>query len=94
MQFKTKIVGTSHYGADAVAAVIALRQGEEIMLRREPDNKIDPLAISCWRGAQHLGYVPKRENRELASEMDAGRPLRAVVMDAAIVRQGSIWPGA
>lgn len=50
----------------------ALRAHDPLMLRREPSNRYDRNAIAVyWRGRQ-LGYVPARENAELAALMDRG----------------------
>ncbi len=90
MRLLTKIVGTKHYGASAIAAVGSLREGERITLRREPGNKVDPNAVSCLRGEYFLGYVPRRDNHELARLMDHGATATAEVRDRAIMLGGSI----
>jgi hypothetical protein len=46
--------------------------GDRLDLIREPDNRFDPRAIRVeWRG-QKLGYVPRRENTDIARLMDNG----------------------
>lgn len=49
--------------------------GDRLTLVREPDNPHDPLAVRIeWRGVK-LGYVPRRENREIAARLDRGGAL-------------------
>ena len=54
-----------------------LRVGDELALVREPDNPHDPRAVRVdWRGRK-LGYVPRRENADVARLLDRGAPLAA-----------------
>lgn len=54
-----------------------LRVGDALTLTREPDNRYDPRAVRVdWRGLK-LGYVPRRENADVARLMDNGQPLVA-----------------
>ena len=54
-----------------------LRVGDQLELRREPDNPHDANAVSVgWRGRK-LGYVPRRENAALAWGLDAAEQLNA-----------------
>lgn len=56
-----------------------IRVGDELTLRREPDNRHDRLAIRVdWQGHQ-LGYLPRAQNRVPAEAMDRGDRLRARV---------------
>ncbi len=57
-----------------------LRVGEAIKLRREPGNPHDPNAIAVWYKNEHLGYVPRRENKTLAQMMDRGERLEARIV--------------
>jgi len=57
-----------------------LRVGEALRLRREPANPHDPNAIAVWYRNEHLGYVPRRENRTLAQMMDRGERLEARIV--------------
>jgi hypothetical protein len=57
-----------------------LRVGEVLRLRREPANPHDPNAIAVWYKNEHLGYVPRRENRTLAQMMDRGERLEARIV--------------
>lgn len=54
-----------------------MRVGDKLMLIREPDNAHDRLAIRVeWR-QQKIGYVPRRENGDIARLMDHGVPVFA-----------------
>ncbi len=54
-----------------------LRAGDVLTLAREPDNRHDAQAVRvAWRG-QQLGYLPRAENRAVATEMDRGARVEA-----------------
>jgi hypothetical protein len=54
-----------------------LKEGDALTLTREPDNHYDSKAIRVeWQGHK-LGYVPRRENLDLARLMDNGQQLHA-----------------
>ena len=57
-----------------------LRVGDKLHLRREPGNPHDPDAIAVWFKNEHLGYVPRRENRTLAQMMDREERLEARIV--------------
>ena len=51
--------------------------GDSLSLIREPQNVHDSRAIRVeWQG-QHIGYVPRRENTDIARLMDHGVPVVA-----------------
>lgn len=55
----------------------ALKVGDALTLRREPDNPHDPHAVRVdWHG-QQLGYLPRAENGAVAAEMDQGGRVEA-----------------
>ena len=54
-----------------------LRVCDALALVREPDNPYDVRAVRVdWRGRK-LGYVPRRENADVARLLDRGAPLTA-----------------
>ena len=58
-----------------------LRKLEEyfkLELVRECDNKHDENAVSLYYGGKHVGYVPKKENKEIAAMLEAGMCNRLV----------------
>lgn len=57
-----------------------LRAGQQLTLRREPQNPHDPKAIAVFAASGHkLGYLPRRLNEIPANLMDSGRPVIARV---------------
>jgi hypothetical protein len=66
------IAGTAYRDLNGIESV--LRAGDELTLRREPDNEHDHLAIQILTARDtHLGYVPRAKNEPLARLMDAGK---------------------
>jgi hypothetical protein len=54
-----------------------MREGDRLALIREADNPHDANAIRIeWRG-QKLGYLPRAENRAVATAMDGGEAVDA-----------------
>ncbi|MEQ1593059.1 MAG: HIRAN domain-containing protein [Thiobacillaceae bacterium] len=54
-----------------------MRVGDGLRLVREPENIHDSRAVRVeWRG-QHIGYVPQRENSDVARFLDRGLKLSA-----------------
>ena len=57
-----------------------MQVGDELTLVREPDNPHDARAVRVeWRGHQ-IGYVPRRENADVARLMDRGQMLTARIV--------------
>ena len=84
---ETYVAGTAYYDARRVR----LRPGDVLILRREPDNAYDDLAIEVFTAAgPKLGYVPRADNEPFARLMDAGRAVTAEVIDVNSKRYGSI----
>lgn len=54
-----------------------LKVGDRLTLVREADNPYDANAVRIeWQGNK-LGYLPRRENRSVAAEMDRGTTVEA-----------------
>lgn len=63
-----------------------MRVGDALTLVREPDNPHDARAVRVeWRGRM-IGYVPRRENADVARFMDGGQILTARITRLAEVR--------
>jgi hypothetical protein len=63
-----------------------MRVGDALTLVREPDNVHDAKAVRVeWRGHK-IGYVPRRENADVARFMDGGQVLLARISRLAEVR--------
>ena len=70
------VAGTAYYDAEAVAD--RLRPGQQLALRRQPENRYDALAIEVLGPEGHkLGYVPRQRNEMPARLIDAGERLSA-----------------
>jgi hypothetical protein len=58
-----------------------MKKGDRLTLVREPDNQHDSNAIRLeWQG-HTIGYVPRRENADLARQMDFGARVEARVTE-------------
>jgi hypothetical protein len=74
MLIECHIAGTTHRDLKAVEPSLA--PGAFLVLKREPANAHDALAIMIFNEAGHqLGYVPRAKNEALARLMDAGKLL-------------------
>lgn len=77
----TYVAGAAY--TQAAAVFDRLRPGQRLLLRREPANAHDPLAVEVLTEAgDKLGYVPRVHNRLPAARLDAGEPLEAWVTTA------------
>ena len=74
MLIECHIAGTSHRDLKGVEPT--LLPGAFLVMKREPANPHDALAIMIFDEAgHHLGYVPRAKNEALARLMDAGKLL-------------------
>lgn len=63
-----------------------MRVGDALTLEREPANRHDAKAVRVeWHGHK-IGYVPRRENADVARLLDAGQVLEARIVRLAEVR--------
>lgn len=57
-----------------------MRVGDNLQLSREPQNPHDANAVRVlWRN-EMLGYIPRRENSDVARQMDRGAPVKARIV--------------
>ena len=75
---ESPLAGFQYHRASAIWPF--LRVGEPLHLRREPSNPHDRHAVAVWFRNEHLGYIPRRENRTLAGLMDQGEQLGASIV--------------
>jgi HIRAN domain len=62
---------------DARAVWDQMKEGESLVLVREPENPHDMNAVRVdWKG-HPLGYIPRTENAAVARQMDRGTKLQA-----------------
>ena len=75
---ETHVAGTIYHDADEEAK--SLKGGQQLVLKREPDNPHDDLAIEVLRqNGARLGYIPRNQNGVLARLMDAGKQICAEI---------------
>ena len=74
------VAGTMHVD-DILIKAKGVTIGTALVLKRDPQNEHDALAILVETAAgEKLGYVPSKHNRILARLMDAGKQLIAKVV--------------
>ena len=86
--FDSYVAGTSHIKDETVFDDI--REGDKLILQREPENRFDENAILVLDGKKRkLGYVPEKDNIVFTRLMDAGKYLIAKVKNCE--QQGTFW---
>lgn len=76
--YRAPLAGAQYHELGPLAAQIKV--GDLLQLVREPGNRHDEKAIRVeWQG-RLLGYVPRADNRGLATAMDAGERLSGRVI--------------
>ena len=74
----TFVAGTTYIKDKSVFD--GIKEGDKLILKREPDNRFDDLAILVLtQSGKKLGYVPEKDNPILARLMNAGKKLTASV---------------
>lgn len=74
------IAGMPYYEGMKPEVLAKLRVGDELVLRREPHNLYDPDAIEVYtQDGEKLGSLPRDGNSIIASIMDAGVEIAAVL---------------
>lgn len=78
------VAGFQHYAGAALFPL--MRQGDVLVLSREPDNPHDPRAVRVfWHGVQ-IGYAPRLDNADLARIMDRGVGVEGRILHLQISR--------
>ena len=66
-----------------------MKLGDALTLVRETDNPHDANAVRVeWNGSR-LGYIPRRENADVARQMDRGAPVKARIVK--LTQAGNPW---
>lgn len=77
---RTAIAGTQFVeGFEELTS--GMEVGEALALRRMPRNRYDSASVSVLRNNSHIGYVPRVDNKVIASLMDSGHRVVAVVAE-------------
>ncbi|HTE14169.1 MAG TPA: HIRAN domain-containing protein [Burkholderiales bacterium] len=75
---QSPLAGFQYY--DGKALWDDMKLGDALTLVRERDNPHDANAVRVeWNGSR-LGYVPRRENADVARQMDRGAPVKARIV--------------
>lgn len=85
MLIRTAVAGANH--VERIQSYLrSVHEDDRLTLRREPENMYDSNAILVFsKTMRKLGYVPRRDNKVIASLMDAGKSVYALVDE---VRRG------
>ena len=57
-----------------------MKAGDALTLVREPDNAYDANAVRVEWNGNRLGYIPRRENADVARQMDRGAAVKARIL--------------
>ena len=75
---QSPLAGFQYY--DGKARWDEMKPGDVLTLVRERDNVNDANAVRVeWNGSR-LGYIPRRENADVARQMDRGAPVKARIV--------------
>jgi hypothetical protein len=75
---QSPLAGFQYY--DGKARWDEMKPGDVLTLVREPDNPHDANAVRVeWNGSR-LGYIPRRENADVARQMDRGALVKARIV--------------
>jgi hypothetical protein len=75
---QSPLAGFQYY--DGKARWAEMKVGDVLTLVREPGNPHDANAVRVeWNGSR-LGYVPRRENADVARQMDRGAAVKARIV--------------
>lgn len=79
--FDDYVAGVAYYDFSDPASLAALKIGEPVVLKRQPDNPYDRLAIEVYaEDGRKIGYIPRSHNIIPASLMDQGARLRGKIV--------------
>lgn len=74
---EVNVAGVPYHEAADPEVMAKLKVGERLILRREPENAYDDMAIAIHSSrGEMLGYVPRIQNRTMARIADQGIALR------------------
>lgn len=57
-----------------------LEEGDELDVRREPNNEYDDMAVALYKGNKKVGYVPRELTEKVNSSIESGSYIDAIVM--------------
>jgi hypothetical protein len=84
------VAGLQFHEFDTPESIKALRAGDALSLRREPENPYDEFAIGVFDAAgRKLGFIPMYQNRTVARIMD--QDVRVVASVERIADDSAPW---
>ncbi|OFX53962.1 MAG: hypothetical protein A2066_00820 [Bacteroidetes bacterium GWB2_41_8] len=72
------IAGFQYYKGIELAEI--LKENDDLILKREPQNQHDCYAIEVYSGSNKLSYLPREENKVIARIMDQGVEAKAGIV--------------
>jgi len=75
---RSPLAGFQYYGGKQLWDDMKI--GDVLTLVREPENVHDANAVRVEWNSHRLGYVPRRENSDVARQMDRGAPVKARIV--------------
>jgi len=71
------VAGFQYYKGERISHL--LKEGTNIQLKREPENKYDSNAIALYCNDVKIGFVPRDDNYTMALLLDQNAPLSAQI---------------
>lgn len=75
---QSPLAGFQYY--DGKALWDDMKAGDSLTLVREPANPHDANAVRVMWNGNPLGYIPRRENANVARQIDRGAPVKARIV--------------
>lgn len=69
MEIFCTLVGTHFRGSEAKKLVNDFTPGTVVELIAEPDNEYDANAVACYYNDQHVGYLSRDNNEQVANHL-------------------------
>ncbi len=85
----TSVAGLQYYRGNDLAELISV--GDELNLRRQPENPYDEHAVMVMWHHNKIGYVPRALAQSIDRQMTAGVPITASIVEVKPVRFGRKW---
>mgnify|MGYP003336727829 FL=1 len=75
---QSPLAGFQYYPGKALGN--EMKVGDALTLQRQPSNPHDANAVIVFWNGQRLGYIPRRENSNVARQMEWGAPVKAHIV--------------
>jgi hypothetical protein len=74
---KARVAGFYYHKTPDLWRRLQQEDGSELRIRAEPENAYDPLAVAVYFRGEHLGYLPRSQNKIISLLLRAGLSLKA-----------------